>query len=113
MGCVVILSELFKFCSDFHGYCHRGSRDAAVVIALASHQGGSGSISGPDAKIGLSLCWFYSLLQGFFSGFPGFPPLAKASMQLIPSGCKLCSKVTHGPFRGCQGRLCMLSVQPC
>ena len=61
----------------------------------------------------MRLCWFYSPLQGFFSGFCGFPPLAKTSMQLIPSGCKLCSKVTQGPFSGCQGRLCMLSVQPC
>ena len=113
MGCVVILSELFKFCSDFHGYCHRGSRDAAVVMALASHQGGPASISGPDAINGLSFCWLYSLLQGFFSGFSDFPPLGNASMQPIPSGCKLCSKVTQGPFRGYQGCLCMLSVQPC
>ena len=70
MGCVVILSELFEFCSDFHGYCHRGSRDGAVVIALASHQGGPGLISGPDAfvlvlfstsRVFLWVLWFSSL----------------------------------------------------
>ena len=51
MDCFVILSKLFKFWSDFHGYCHRGSRDGAVVIALASHQGGPGSISRSDAFV--------------------------------------------------------------
>ena len=91
----------------------QGSRDGPVVIALASHQCGPGSIPGPDAISGLSLCWFFSLLQGFFSGFSGFPPLAKTSMQLIPAGCKLCSKVTQGLYSSYQGRLCMLLVWPC
>ena len=90
-----------------------GSRDGAVVIALVSRQCGPGSIPGPDALNGLSLCWFSYLLQGFFSRFSGFPPLAETSMQLIPSGCDLCSKVTHGPHSGCQGGFCMLSVRPC
>ena len=54
-----------------------GSRDGAVVRALASHQCGLGLIPGPDAISGLSLCWFSSLLRGFFSGFSGFPPLSK------------------------------------
>ena len=67
--------------------CREGSRDGAVVIALASHQCGPGSIPGPDAISGLSLCLFSSLFQGFFSGLSAFPPLAKTSMQLIPSGC--------------------------
>ena len=80
----------------------QGSTDGAVVIALASHQCGPGSIPEPDAISGLSLCWFSSLLQGFFSGFSSFPPSAKTTMKLIPSGCKLCSKVTHGPYSGCQ-----------
>ena len=43
-----------------------GSRAGAVVRALASHQCG-------DAISGLSLCWFSSLLRGFFSGFSSFP----------------------------------------
>ena len=30
-----------------------------------------------------------------------FSPLEKTSIQLIPAGCKLCSKVTHGPYSGC------------
>ena len=79
-----------------------------MVRALASHQSGPGSIPGPDAISGLSLCWFSSLLRGYFSGFSGFPPSPKTS---IPAGCKLCSKVTNGPCTGCQRRLCMLSVR--
>ena len=77
-----------------------------MVRALASHQCGPGSIPGPDAISGLSLCCF-------FSGFFGFPPSTKTNIQLIPAGCKLCSKVTHGPYSGCQRRQCMLSVRPC
>ena len=49
---------------------------------------------GPDAISGLSLCWFSSLLQGFFSGFPGFPLLAKTSMHLIPSAVS-CAPRSH------------------
>ena len=89
------------------------SRDGAVVRALASHQCGRGLIPGPDTISGLSLCWFSSLLRGFFSGFSGFPPSAKTSIQPIPAGCKLCSKVTHGPYSRCQRRHCLLSVRPC
>lgn len=29
--------------------------------------------------------------------FSHFPPSAKTNIQPIPAGCKLCSKVTHGP----------------
>ena len=82
-----------------------------MVRALASHQCGPGSIPGPDATSGLSLCWFSSLLRWYFSGFSGFPPKPKTSIQLISAGCKLCSKVTNGPCSGCQRRLCMLSVR--
>ena len=49
----------------------------------------------------------------FLQGSPVFPPSAKTNIQLLPAGCKLCSKVTHGPYSGCQRRLCMLSVRPC
>ena len=85
-----------------------GGRDGAVVRALASNQCGLGSIPGPDAISGLSLCWFASLLRGFFFRFSGFPPSPKPNIELIPSGCKLCSKVS-----GCQRRHCKLSVRPC
>ena len=88
-------------------------RDGVVVRALASHQCGLGSNPGPDVIRVLSLCWFSSLLRGFFSGFSGFPPSPKTNIQLIPAGCKLCSKVTHGPYSGCQRRHCKLSVWPC
>ena len=72
----------------------QGSRDGVVVRALASHQCGPGSIPGPDAISGLSLCWFSSLLRGFFSGFSGFPPSPKTNIQLIPAGCS-CAPRSH------------------
>ena len=50
----------------------QGSRVGAVVRALASHQCGPGSIPVPDAISGLGVCWFSSLLRGFFSEFYGF-----------------------------------------
>ena len=90
-----------------------GSRDGIVVRALTSHQCGPGSIPGPDARSGLSLYWFSSLLWGFFSWFSGFPPSPKTNIQLISAGCKLCCKVTHGPYSSCQRRHCKLSVWPC
>ena len=80
---------------------------------LASHQCGPGLIPGPDAISGLSFCWFSSLLRGFFSRFSGFPPSPKTNIQLIPAGYKLCSKVTHGPYSGCQRCHCKLWVRPC
>ena len=67
-----------------------GSRDGAVVRALASHQCGPGSIPGPGDICRLSLCWFSTLLRGFFSGYSGFPPSAKTDTQLIRAGCWLC-----------------------
>ena len=60
-----------------------GSKDGAVVRALASHQCGPGSVPAPDPTNGLSLCWFSILFRGFFSGSSGFPPSAKTSIQLI------------------------------
>ena len=84
-----------------------GSRDGAVVRALASHHCGPGSIPRPGVICGLSLCWFSTLLRGFFSGYSGFPPSAKTDTQLIRAGCWLCSKVMHGPYSGCQWRLNM------
>ena len=64
--------------------------------ALASHQCGARFDSRTQRrhKWRLSLCWFSTLLRRFFSGFSGFPPSAKTSIQLIPAGCKLCSKAS-------------------
>jgi len=59
------------------------------------------------------LCWFSTLLRGFFSGYSGFPPSAKTDTQLIRAGCWLCSKVMHGPYSGCQRHLHILLVRPC
>ena len=42
-----------------------------------------------------------------------FLPSTKTSIQLIPASCKLCSKVTHGPYSASQRRHSMLSVLPC
>ena len=50
----------------------RGSRDGAVVRALAFHRGGSGSILGLDAKSGLSLLLvLFSALRGSSPGMNG------------------------------------------
>ena len=43
-----------------------------MVRALAAHQCGLGSIPEVDA-----ICWFSSLLRGFFSEFSGFRPSTK------------------------------------
>ena len=52
----------------------QGSRDGAVVRALASHQCGLGSIPGPGVICGLSLLLvLYSALRGFSPGSPVFP----------------------------------------
>ena len=90
-----------------------GNRDSAVVRALASHQCGPGSIPGPGDICRLSLCWFSTLLRGFFSGYSGFPPSAKTDTQRIRAGCWLCCKVMRGAYSRCQRRLYMLSVRPC
>ena len=50
-----------------------GSRDGAVVRALAYHQCGPGSIPGFYAVCGLSLLVLYSALRGFSPGTSVFP----------------------------------------
>ena len=57
--------------------CILGSRDGAVVRALASHRCGTGSILGLAAICGLSCCWFSSLLQEVFLRVLRFSPLLK------------------------------------
>ena len=98
----------------FYTFTHLGSRVGAVVRAITSHQCGLGSIPGSNAISGFSLCWFSTLLRGFCLGPPLFLPQQKNQpLQLIPTGCKLCSKVTHDPYSGSQRRHSMLSVRPC
>ena len=65
-----------------------------MVIALTSHQCGPLSIPGPDAISGLSLCWFSSLLRGFFLRVLRFSSLTKTSRQLIPSAVS-CAPRSH------------------
>jgi len=51
-----------------------GSKDGAVVKALASHQCGPGSIPGPGVICGLSLLLVLVLAsRGFSPGTPVFP----------------------------------------
>ena len=38
----------------------------------------------------------------------GFPPSAKSSIQLVPAGCKLCSKLIHGLYNGSHGHHSLL-----
>ena len=63
-----------------------GSRDGAVVRALASHQRGPGSNPGSNPVATSYVrrhmwvefcCWFSSLLEGFSLGTPVFLPLQK------------------------------------
>ena len=65
----------------------RGSRDGAVVRALASYQCGPGSLSGPGIICGLSL------FVDFFSGYSGFPLSSKtnnAKFQFDPECTDTC-----------------------
>ena len=50
-----------------------GSKDGAVVRALASHKCGPGSIPRSGVIRGLSLLVLYSAPRGFSPGTPGFP----------------------------------------
>ena len=56
---------------------HSGSRDGAVVRALASHQCGLGSTPGPSVIWVEFVVGSQSLLQGFFSGFSDSPSCTK------------------------------------
>ena len=59
-----------------------GSRDGAVVRALASHQCGSGSIPGLGVICGLSLLLVLVLApRGFLSGYSGFPLSSKTNIS--------------------------------
>ena len=78
--CISVCQKLTALCNrDKKTTDYRRCRDGAVVRALASHHCGTGSIPGPDVTCGLSLLLFSSLLQGFFSGFSGFPPSTKTN----------------------------------
>ena len=60
----------------------RGSRDDAVVRALASHQCGSGSIPGLGAICGLSLLLVLVFApRGFSPGSPVFPSPQKPTFR--------------------------------
>ncbi len=57
----------------------RGSRDSAVVRALATHLCGPGSIPGLGVICGLSLLLVLFLAPRFFLRFSGFPPFTKTN----------------------------------
>ena len=68
-----MLSKLVWILTMFGGK-KRGSRDGAVVRALASHQCGPGSIPGPGVICGLSLLLVLVFApRGFSPGTPVFP----------------------------------------
>ena len=69
------------------------------------------------ANVSLSASYLL-LLAGDVSSNPG--PVkdlcticSKGCRSNQRAGCKLCSKVTHGTYSGCQRRNCKLSVRPC
>ena len=60
----------------------KGSRDGAVVRALASHRCGPGSIPAPGVTCGLSvLLVLVPAPRVFFSGFSGFSPSTKINIS--------------------------------
>ena len=61
-----------------------GSRDGAVVRALASHQCGEGLIPSLGVICGLSLLLVLVPTPRFFSGYFGFPLSTKTSISKIP-----------------------------
>ena len=70
-----------------------GSRDSAVVRALASHQCVAGSIPGPGVICGLTclLLVLFSAPRGFSPGTPIFPspqkptfPNSNSSLESVP-----------------------------
>ena len=79
-----------------------GSRDGAVVRALASHQCVAGSIPGPDVICGLSLLLvLFSAPRGFSPGTPFFPspqkptfPNSNSSLESVPSYCESARRLT-------------------
>ena len=63
-------------------YVYMGSRDGAVVRALASHQCGPGSIPGLGVICGLSLLLvLFSAPRGFSPGTPVFPSPQKPTLS--------------------------------
>ena len=68
---------------DAAKHCY-GSRDGAVVRALAFHQCVLCSIPGPGVICGLSLLLvLFSVARGFFTGAPVFPSPQKPIFDLI------------------------------
>ena len=61
----------------------QGSRDGAVVRALASNQCGAGSIPRLGVICGLSLLVLFSAPRGFSPGTPVFPSPQKPTFDLI------------------------------
>ena len=66
---------------SFSRHSKTGSRDGAVVRALAFHQCGLGSIPGPGVICGLSLLLVLVLAPRVFSGFSGFPPFLETNIS--------------------------------
>ena len=64
--------------------CYRGSRDGAVVRALAFHQCGPGSIPGPGVICGLSLLLVLVLAPRVFLRLLRFSSLHKNQNFQIP-----------------------------
>ena len=82
-----------------------GSRDSAVVRALASHRCGSGSILELNAICGLSLLLvLFSVSRGFSPGTPVFPSPQKPtfpnsnSIQISVDEWPLCGGATENSY---------------
>ena len=76
-----------------------GSRNGAVVRALASHQCGSGSNSGVDAICGLSLLLVLSFAPRGFS--PATPVYLSPQKPTFPNSNSTRNQVNEEPLCGC------------
>ena len=76
-----------------------GSRNGAVVRALASHQCGPGSNSGVDAICGLSLLLVLSFAPRGFS--PGTPVYLSPQKPTFPNSNSTRNQVDEEPLCGC------------
>ena len=89
-GLVYLVQKVFVIIFSMYLCYHlAGSRDGAVVRALASHQCGLGSIPGLDVICGLSLLLVLILApRGFSPGTPVFPSPQKTTFLNSNSICQ-------------------------
>ena len=80
-------------------YLGHGSRDGAVVRALASHQCVPGSIPGPGVICGLSLLLVFFLApKGFSPGTPVYHSPQETNISKFQLDLDICQALNHEPL---------------